>query len=189
MNNGHSRGGFLCWCNVCTVARDLWGQRLASDGVRPAMWLSLIMTASCSPSLWQCPPPHRTAYFSRTLNPGVVFRVSSSRVLQSAPAARSMASRKSRVLDAMPDMRPTVLSMIRSRRRTCSRENQSLCHCHTQRGVVDPRRLRCDWAKGMWQARPVEGGVGCLVRWAGEGAEGRALGDRIAVLCFELARD
>ena len=46
----------------------------------PARWLSLTSTASERLPRWLCPPPARTAAFSRARRPGVVLRVSRTRV-------------------------------------------------------------------------------------------------------------
>ena len=40
------------------------------------MWLSFTSAASLRLIRWFCPPPHRTAYFSRRRSIGVVLRVS-----------------------------------------------------------------------------------------------------------------
>ena len=47
---------------------------------RPPRWLSLTSTASDRLPRWLWPPPARTAAFSRARRPGVVLRVSSTRV-------------------------------------------------------------------------------------------------------------
>ena len=60
------------------------------------------------------PPPHRTAYFSSTRNPGVVFRVSKS--LAREPAG--IASTNCLVRVATPQSRPSRLSAVRSRAST-----------------------------------------------------------------------
>ncbi len=67
------------------------GRRIARSAPAPsapsARWLSLISTASYRPVRWFQPPPHRTAYFSKVRQPGVVFRVSKTRALVPATAS------------------------------------------------------------------------------------------------------
>ena len=60
--------------------------RDAPPAVRTARWLSLSITASESPKRWLCPPPHVTACFSSARRPGVVLRVSHTRVRVMVPA-------------------------------------------------------------------------------------------------------
>ena len=60
---------------------------------RPATWLSLTSAASPSPMRWLRPPPHRTAYLSSSRSPGMVLRVSRTRVVGPqgiGPAPRSV---------------------------------------------------------------------------------------------------
>ena len=74
-----------------------------------ATWLSLIKAASPSPIRWLRPPPHRTAYFSSTRSPGVVFLVSRT----TAPVP-SIASAQALVAVAIPDRWVRKLSIVRS---------------------------------------------------------------------------
>src|SRR5690606_1452499 len=98
--------------SVSTSTVIVWGiaarARATAARMPPAalMWLSLIMTASDRPNRWLCPPPIRTAYFSRKRWPGVVLRVSTIRT----PGKSRTASTNRRVAVAMPLIRCSRLS-------------------------------------------------------------------------------
>ena len=61
----------------------------ASAMPRPPRWLSFTSTASDRLARWFQPPPARTAAFSRARSPGVVLRVSRTRVAGLAPLTTS----------------------------------------------------------------------------------------------------
>src|SRR5579872_740010 len=77
----------------------------------PPRWLSFTSTASERLPRWFVPPPARTAAFSSARRPGVVLRVSSTRVRGFAPVA---ASTKRRVRVATPERWQRKLSAVRS---------------------------------------------------------------------------
>jgi len=105
------------WASVSTstsILSRLGDESLAeaTAGAIPpaaAMWFSLTSIPSARFILWLKPPPQRTAYFSSTLRPGVVLRVSNIRAFVSETA-----STKSRVRLAVPDSLCSRFSATRS---------------------------------------------------------------------------
>ncbi len=77
----------------------------------PSRWLSFTNTASDKLARWLCPPPARTAAFSSARSPGVVLRVSSTRV---AGFAACTTSTNLLVNVATPDRWHKKFSMVRS---------------------------------------------------------------------------
>ena len=96
--------------STSTGSADAAAARAAPRAMPPAsrLWLSLIRTPSSSRWRWFVPPPQRTAYFSRSRNVGVVFRVSRT-VMRPAAASTYV-----RVSVAMPLRRCRKLSAVRS---------------------------------------------------------------------------
>ena len=114
-----STGSIWSRRSTSTSSRVVWpsrarARRIASVRSTPcwastARWLSLAITASEREKRWFTPPPQRTACRSRARRPGVVLRVSVMR----APVP-STASTMARVAVAIPDIRCTRFSAIRS---------------------------------------------------------------------------
>ena len=77
----------------------------------PPRWLSLTSTASERLPRWLCPPPARTAAFSNARRPGVVLRVSMTRV---AGLAAVHGVHEPRVREATPDRWPRKFRAVRS---------------------------------------------------------------------------
>ncbi len=108
-------------CTCATVSHSTstgsWGQvsrtaqKACATPPAAATWLSLTRAASDSDMRWLTPPPHRTAYFSSARSPGVVLRVSRTRV---PVPARARASAQRRVSVATPDRWQSRLSIVRS---------------------------------------------------------------------------
>ena len=92
-------------CTPASTARRTASPTLPATST----WLSLIIAASHNPMRWFCPPPMRTAYFSRKRKPGMVLRVS-----RRTASVSPIASTYSRTMVAMPERCWTVFKALRS---------------------------------------------------------------------------